>query len=31
MGQPLGGRGKTGLVLDDVELGDPIERRLGDG
>ena len=29
--QPLGGRGEAGLVLDGVELGDPIERRFGDG
>lgn len=31
MRQPLVGRSKAGLVLDGVELGDPIERRLGDG
>jgi len=31
MRQSLGRRGETGLVLDGVELGDPIERRFGDG
>jgi hypothetical protein len=31
MRQPLGGRGEAGFVLDNVEFGDLIERRLGDG
>jgi hypothetical protein len=31
MRQPLVWRGEAGLVLDGAELGDPIERRFGDG
>src|SRR3954468_19965827 len=27
---PLGGRGKSGLVLDDIDRGDAVERLLGD-
>jgi hypothetical protein len=30
MFDPLGGRGKPGLVLDHIDRGDPIERLLGD-
>ena len=31
MFSPLGGRGKPGFVLDQVDCGDPIERLFGDG